>query len=231
MLKLVIFDLDRTLFDWDETQRLAKKHVNKILQKHIDITTFWKIYNLEHDALWNNFLQKNLTIERYRVERYLKPLQSLGINNKSLAMELNACFVHYALQSNLFCQGAEQALDFCKKMGLRIVLLTNGPKIGQYQKIKYLDLKRWCDTYYVSEEQGIAKPDAQAFLNICQQFKVMPEQCLMVGDDLYFDILPALTLGMKVFWIGGNNKHAEIEQFSLTEFPRHVKTLINPSEI
>lgn len=57
-----------------------------------------------------------------------------------------------------------------------------------------LDRFRW---RWVSEEMGVQKPDPLFFQMILDGLSVRPEEAVMVGDRLDFDILPAKLLGLR----------------------------------
>ena len=201
-VKVIIFDLDRTLFDWDQVQVFARLKVDPLLEYYgVDPYEFWIIYDKYHDGIYGLFLQQQLTAHAYRIERYAKPLEKFNIFDRELANQFNQCFIKHALNQARFCEGAQELLNACKQSGYKMALLTNGPAHGQRQKIENLKLTDWMSKFYISEEREIAKPNAEAFLQICQDFQVEASQCLMVGDDLNIDILPALQLGMQVFWV------------------------------
>lgn len=48
----------------------------------------------------------------------------------------------------------------------------------------------------VSGHHGYGKPDVRLFLRACDDLGVGPDQCVMVGDRVDNDIVPARTLGM-----------------------------------
>ncbi len=52
-----------------------------------------------------------------------------------------------------------------------------------------------------SFEEGYAKPDVELFRRACLRAGVAPEDCLMIGDHLENDILPAIALGMRTVLI------------------------------
>lgn len=49
-----------------------------------------------------------------------------------------------------------------------------------------------------SEEAGYEKPARQIFALLFERFNLRPEECLMVGDDLENDIIPAKDWGISV---------------------------------
>ena len=46
-----------------------------------------------------------------------------------------------------------------------------------------------------------SKPDPRYFSEICSSFSLDPSRCLMVGNDVSDDILPALSLGMSAYLV------------------------------
>ncbi|WP_445116512.1 HAD family hydrolase [Acinetobacter sp. WZC-1] len=224
--QVIIFDLDRTIFDWDRVQQFARQQVNQLLAGHyIDADNFWQRYDVIQPQLWQRVQDGKITIEAFRRLRYVRPLEKMGVDVQ-LADQLNACFVEHALNTALFCEGATELLDWLLSQPVQLVLLTNGPSDGQRQKIRNLQLDRWFKHYFISEETGHSKPAPAAFMQICQQLNVVPAQCLMVGDDRALDIAAAMQSGMAVYWVrppGGvtADEHLHIRQGSLSEL-KHV---------
>jgi FMN phosphatase YigB (HAD superfamily) len=48
----------------------------------------------------------------------------------------------------------------------------------------------------VSGTHGFRKPDVRVFLEACKALRVRPDECIMVGDRIDNDIVPANALGM-----------------------------------
>ena len=49
----------------------------------------------------------------------------------------------------------------------------------------------------VSGHHGYYKPDVRLFLRACEELGVSPGECIMVGDRIDNDIVPARMLGMR----------------------------------
>lgn len=52
-----------------------------------------------------------------------------------------------------------------------------------------------------SDQEGIAKPDPRIFETALQRANCPVERCVMIGDRLDNDIVPAKKLGFKTVWI------------------------------
>ena len=70
----------------------------------------------------------------------------------------------------------------------------------------------------ISAEMNLAKPDLRFFSAILAQTGCLPEQCVMVGDRIDFDIRPAKTLGMRTIW-------AQFEHSNGHDHPREIVRL------
>lgn len=81
-----------------------------------------------------------------------------------------------------------------KSEKIPLALLTNIDRFG-YEHFINPDFLKLFDYEFLSFREGIAKPNPECFLRICQRFDVHPTEVVMVGnsDD---DILPAKDLGM-----------------------------------
>ncbi len=55
--------------------------------------------------------------------------------------------------------------------------------------------------FLTGQELKSQKPHLDFFRNICRKVGYPPGQCLMVGDNLEKDIIPARRLGMKAAWL------------------------------
>lgn len=77
---------------------------------------------------------------------------------------------------------------------------------GQYGKeiLKLLKKESVLDYFayrLTQDDFRITKPDPRYFERIVQAFGVIPQQCIMVGDRIDNDVIPAKQLGMKTILI------------------------------
>ncbi|MBL4575478.1 MAG: HAD family hydrolase [Opitutaceae bacterium] len=52
----------------------------------------------------------------------------------------------------------------------------------------------------VSEDLCVSKPDTRFFMHYLDVFKIAPSRCIMIGDRLDNDIIPAKRLGLRTIW-------------------------------
>ena len=76
-----------------------------------------------------------------------------------------------------------------KSQGYLIGLLTDNPPQSQKQKLQSTGLEGFFDAVHFTKESGYEKPDPQGFLKIRTKLNVEANECCMVGDHLYKDII------------------------------------------
>lgn len=59
---------------------------------------------------------------------------------------------------------------------------------------------------FTPKETKFLKPDPRAFLVPLEEFRIKPEEAVMVGDELERDLVPAKNLGLEVILIDRQNK-------------------------
>ena len=87
--------------------------------------------------------------------------------------------------------GAEETLEELRRRGIRIGILTRNKRQNAFSVAEKHGLKF---DAVVGRDDGPVKPDAFGVLHLCEQFAIMPQESLVVGDYL-FDLLCARAAG------------------------------------
>ncbi len=88
--------------------------------------------------------------------------------------------------------------SFIKKLKehYTIILLTNENTRTQLLKLRAIDpSSEIFDKIVTSEEVGFEKPSFELFNYVFELYRIDPKRCLMVGDSIDVDIVPALEFG------------------------------------
>ena len=96
-----------------------------------------------------------------------------------------------AVKESKLNPGAKETLSKLRTAGIHIGILTRNQRANAHAIAGKHDLHF---DAVIGREDGPAKPDAFGVLQLCRQFKVKPEQTLLVGDYL-FDLLCAKAAG------------------------------------
>lgn len=95
---------------------------------------------------------------------------------------------------------AKQVLAEVRARGYRVGLLSNWGPTGK-TVFRQLGLEPFFDDVLFSYECGLVKPAVKIFRLAAERLGLSPADCLMVGDNLQYDIWGALGAGMPAFWV------------------------------
>ena len=227
--KHIFFDLDRTIWDFDKNSLETFKEIyDKYKLKDKGINTFenfHKTYRQHNLRLWDLYRKGELKKEVLSVERFVLTLKDFGIEDRELAKKIAAEYINISpLKTNLFPH-TRKMLNYLKdKYYLHII--TNGFEEVQFKKIEANDLKKYFTEIITSEEAGCKKPDKNIFLYSLLKTNAVPEESLMIGDDISVDIQGAKTVGMdQVFFNFDNLSHSEEITYEINSMEEISKIL------
>ena len=190
-MKAVIFDLDGTLLNRDESvKRFIDDQYNRLHKwlGHIPKTGYTaRFIELDNRGyVWKDKVYQQL-VDEYNIHE---------ITAEYLLQDyLNEFHKHCIPFPNL-----HKTLEQLKNSNLALGLITNG--FGQFQmdNIKALQIDSYFDAILVSEWEGIKKPDAQIFHRALERLKVEPSDSIYVGDHPENDVKAAKNAGMTAIW-------------------------------
>jgi putative hydrolase of the HAD superfamily len=108
-------------------------------------------------------------------------------------------------------------LDALQERGLKLGLAANQP-IEALERLAQHGIAHFFKNQGISAVYGFRKPDVRLFLRACEDLGVAPDECIMVGDRIDNDIVPAKLLGMRTVRIR-TGRHASQEPRSWDEAP------------
>ena len=113
--------------------------------------------------------------------------------------------------------GIAELLEELAARELKLGLAANQPA-EVIERIEKASIARYFQSTAVSGVHGYYKPDVRLFLHACEALGVTPEECIMVGDRIDCDIVPAKSLGMRAVRLR-TGRHAGQEPRSQDERP------------
>lgn len=215
MIKAVYFDLDDTLYDQLQPFQLAVQSTNLVhyINERLTIEDLYRRIRRHSDRLWEKHTSGQMTLEELRVERAVAAFHDLAIEisaEDAVLLQQN-----YELEQNRLTLrvGVLKLFEQLRESGIDIGLLTNGPVLHQWNKIKALGLLNVFDEHavYISDGIGIAKPDPLVFHHVQQRTAYLPDQMAYVGDAWHNDIAPSFRAGWLPIWLNPRKQqpHAE----------------------
>jgi putative hydrolase of the HAD superfamily len=88
-----------------------------------------------------------------------------------------------------------------RRRGIPLALVTNGDATQQWDKIERHDLAPFFDTILVEGEFGVGKPDEAVYRYVLKTLGMTPDEALMVGDHLEWDVGAPQRLGLTGVWM------------------------------
>lgn len=127
-------------------------------------------------------------------------LEAEGFDS-SRAVELSAEYARLHRENLQTFSDALPTLEALRSAGLKLGLLTNGPRALQRDKIDRFDIERYFDVILIEGEFGHGKPRPEVFNHALRTVGVTPGQAWHIGDNLYADIAGAQSVGIQAAWI------------------------------
>lgn len=208
MKRYLLFDLDRTLWDFDGNAELTFRAMFaefRIDERcHTDYETFHERYRVINDTLWEAYRNGTLGKEALALSRFTLTLEAFGLGRNELeTIRLGHRMSDYyvlkgPLQTGLM-PGAREMLEALSQRRDRwqLGVITNGFSEAQIPKMRTAGIDGYFDWFFLSETLGFMKPDRRFFDAALAEMGASAEECLVVGDDYQVDIAGAMTAGIE----------------------------------
>ncbi len=193
MIKVIIFDLDGTLY---KSKEIAEKFARAA---HYTLSKF---KNIPLDDARKLIEEKRQQIEKEYSDSVPQTLilNSFGISTESWHKE-NIDFFDprdYLTKD----EKLKKSLDGLKKR-YQLTVLTNNNKIQTERTLAALGLNALFDRVYTYNSFKLLKPNPEFFQKVVEDLNVEPESCFFVGDRNSVDLEPAKKLGMLTYKVKG----------------------------
>lgn len=202
---VILFDADRTLFDFDQSQRLALGEVyraNGIPETEENIQTYVRL----NDQLWARFDKGEISLEELEYIRFRDFAEALGLRDLD-ANRLNQLYIEALGRNSILLPGAEELCaalaSYCQQY-----IVTNGIKEAQEGRLERSPIRQYIKKMYISGVMGVRKPERAYFELVYHDLGMTPERwrrTVIVGDSLSSDILGGVNGNLDTIWY--NPKH------------------------
>lgn len=187
--KVVLFDLDNTLFEDQNAYDLAMKEVHNILCKVMDISfeEFKHLYKLSKSEiareLAGSAASNNKVIQFQRlIEKTNNTIDA------EIVLSLYDIFWNTHLENTHLREWVIDVLKYLKDHWVKTAIVSNLTTHIQLRKINKLWLTPYIDHLITSEEAWVEKPNPVIFLLALNKLKCLSKDAIMVWDDLVNDI-------------------------------------------
>ena len=233
MVKVVMFDLDGTLLPMDQDTFVkyyfgglgkklepfgydAKAVADAVMQgvfamikndgKETNEVVFWNKFS---ELLGEEVRNYNDLFEDYYKNEFQKVREVCG-----------------------FSELAKKVVLAAKEKGFRVVLATSPmfPKIATESRIRWAGLEPEDFEFYTTyEDYYYAKPNLNYYKEVISRLGVLPEECVMVGNDVIEDLV-AGELGVKTFLLTEcviNRKNLDYSNYEQGDYLQLIEFIKN----
>lgn len=215
--EVIIFDADETLFDFKKSEKYALK--NTMIEFGIDYDENYhlKVYKDINTLIWKEF-ESGLIIQRdLNIERFKRLLSKLNI--KFDEVKFAKSYVKH-LSCASFLYDDSMALIESLHKDYRLIIITNGLKDVQDNRIRKSVIGKYFEDVVISDEIEVSKPDPKIFQHALKNINHTDKtKVLMVGDSLTSDIQGGIRFGIDTCWFNSNkiiNKGAIKPTYEIT---------------
>ncbi|XP_069463892.1 N-acylneuraminate-9-phosphatase [Ambystoma mexicanum] len=211
-VKAVFFDLDNTLIDTAGANERAVQEVISLLKNAYQYNEEEGQFLCERyhaKLLLESFDPSTVNIDDLRILHWEEAIEETrhSATCKNMAAECYYLWKSTRLQHLKLTEETRCLLTDLRKIA-KLLLLTNGEKHVQWEKIEACACRSYFDAIVVGGEHREEKPSPSIFRYCCDLLGVQPQDCVMVGDNLDTDIQGGLNAGLKAtIWV---NKAAPV---------------------
>lgn len=209
-----IFDLYGTLVDirTDESDRKLWEHMSlfygyygahyaaeELRQAYLTLVQGKeKELKQEHSVQYTHEAYPEISIEEVFREMYVMK----GVEpDRTLTIHTGQMFRAYSTKHIRLYNYAKKLLVTLREAGRKVYLLSNAQRIFTEYELFYLGIHVLFDGILISSDHGCKKPDARFFRILLEQYGLLPEESLMIGNDMETDIAGARQVGIDSFYI------------------------------
>lgn len=193
----VFFDLDHTLWDFDQNSGLAFQQVFRKFKIEVPLHDFLKVYEPINFMYWKAYREERVTKEQLRRGRLLDSFEKLNVTYPLAILDaMSVSYIEELPANNHLLPGAYEILKYLKP-NYKLHIITNGFIEVQNIKLEKSKLTHYFETVTSSEEVGVKKPNPLVFHTALQKANTSAGKSIMIGDTFEADILGAESVGMQ----------------------------------
>ena len=200
---ILLFDADRTLYDFDASEKLAFFEVAPnygVIPTDDNFELYKKINNENWQALEMGLFKK----DRIVVRRFEQFLQAVGVQGD--AVKMNDDYLTALSKKSILFEDTIALVERLKQAGKRMFLITNGVTKVQLGRIDGSPLQPYLENIFISEQMNVSKPQKLFFDLVAQNISnYSSERAIVIGDSLTSDIQGANNAGLDCIWLNPEN--------------------------
>lgn len=193
MIKVILFDLDGTLYNSAEVRtKFAEAAYHALAKlKHIPVEEATTLIEDTREKLKEKHgfpVPYTLTLVRFGMPVETWHKENIGYFDPRDYLSANG-------------ELRDMLLDLKKRC--RLAILTNNNEVQAKRILEALKVQDLFDQVFTYNTFKTMKPNPQFFKKAAKAMEVTLEECLVVGDRYSVDLIPAQELGMQIYEVKG----------------------------
>lgn len=228
MIRTVLLDLDDTILDFHQSERVAL--AKTLAHFGIEPTEHaLSRYHLLNQSQWKRLERGEITRDEVKVGRFQLLFDELGVTCSPV--DATAYYEDSVRECCFFLDGGKELLETLSA-DYRLYIVTNGTARVQENRIRLGNIAQYVDDVFISQYIGYEKPQKE-FFDHC--FAHIPdfrrEETVIVGDSLSSDMRGGKNAGIRTVWYNPQHGedsagvHPDYVVHTLEEIPALLKTL------
>ena len=194
----LFFDLDDTIWAFSQNARNTFEevyHKYNFNQYFDSFEHYYSLYQQRNTELWLEYGEGKITKEELNSQRFLFPLQSVGVNDETLAKHYSEDFFAIIPTKSGLMPHAKEVLEYLAP-NYNLYILSNGFRELQFRKMQSAGVDQYFKKVILSEDLGVLKPWPEIFHFALSATQSDLRRSLMIGDSWDNDITGASGVGM-----------------------------------
>ncbi len=210
--KHLLFDLDNTFWSVDDNQKCAIEELFNSygMKKYFsNFDDFFQKFLTLNSKLWLDYRDNKVTRTELRNNRFIDLLKNAGLKDTDTAMRMSDEYLRITPTYTILLDGSLEILEYLKKQGYRMSLVTNGFNEVQFAKVENSGMGGYFEEIITSEFAGCNKPARGIFDYAVEQTGCQRNEILMIGDDAYNDVYGARQAGLDCVFLNVDSRAHE----------------------
>lgn len=225
----LFFDLDHTLWDFDRNTSEAIEEIFRIFNfskwPFFTFQDFMRIFHEVNDYLWNKFNHGLIDRFELRNSRFKLILGKLGVNEHEIPDGIAEKYLELAPVKPNVIPYTYEILDYLNP-NYHLHIISNGFDDVQHSKLRASNIHRYFDKIITSDSSGHRKPQKDIFEFALDEAGAHKEKSIMIGDNIYTDIIGAQNAAMDhIFFNPNKTSHSLKVTFEINSLKQIMNIL------
>lgn len=211
--KLLLLDLDNTLWDFDSN---AEEALSELFHRHrlhiksgFSVHEFVALYQIVNKTYWKRYEKGEIGKDFLRTARFTDTFTQMGIPEMDHPERVWEEYLEICPMMTRLIPGALRFLGEMKEL-FSIGLVTNGFEKTQNLKIKHSGIGNYIDFMLTSESIGIPKPNPEIFFKALKMADAEADSAIYVGDTWDTDVIGGINAGIQTIWFNRTQNSAPV---------------------